>query len=297
MIFQKFNRLFTLSVLIALLFFLLYYFYTKGIIKDFEKNIEQKNIEQKNKINIDLKWKELKNNLWINKNKEIGIKFFYKKDYFDYVTQIGFLEPISLVKIIDTCSFVRLSKNHYKDSKNIYFVNHDSFLTKIEIYNKVNINSFESLNDIYSKDNENIYYGSEILEDVDYNTFSVKKYSLFGLAKDKYGLIANGKRDKNEIEMILKIEMKLFKAETEEFTKNSHMLFTNNLKNIIKFENKIKKNHPNTTIEIKHLNDKYIFYSIKDKSGNEKIEILKYDNPYRSDISPQDSSFRSDSSE
>jgi hypothetical protein len=51
------------------------------------------------------------------------------------------------------------------------------------------------------------------------------------------------------------------------------MLLPNNLENIKKVENEIKNNHKNTTIKLKYLNDKYIFYSITDKKGNEKIRL------------------------
>lgn len=68
----------------------------------------------------------------------------------------------------------------------------------------------------------------------------------------------------------------IFKSYYLEF--NKLMLLPNNLENIKKVENEIKNNHKNTTIKLKYLNDKYIFYSITDKKGNEKIKIIKFDN-------------------
>ncbi|RAK21634.1 hypothetical protein B0I03_10566 [Flavobacterium aquaticum] len=59
---------------------------------------------------------------------------------------------------------------------------------------------------------------------------------------------------------------------------NKQMLFPNNLVNIKKVENDIKTKYPNTTVKLKYLNDKYIFYSITDKKKNEKIKIVKFDN-------------------
>lgn len=274
MAFKKFNRFSIMFFLILLLSFIIYNFYNNEPNKDFEKSIEEKKFEEKNKINIDLKWKELKDNLWINKNKKLGIKFnfFYNKDYSDYITEIGFFDPISLDKIIDTCSFVRLTNNHYKDSKNVYFVYQKSFRSEIKIFNKVDINSFVKINDYYSKDNKNIYYCSEVFKNVDYKSFSVNKYSSFGLAKDKYGLIAFGKRDKDEIEKILKYDIKFFESETKGFIKNSSIISNDVVRNIIKIE----KSHPNNTIEIKQIEDNHIMYLIKDKNGNKKIKFLRY---------------------
>lgn len=59
---------------------------------------------------------------------------------------------------------------------------------------------------------------------------------------------------------------------------NKHMLLPNNLENIHKVESDIKTKYPNTTVTLKYLNDKYIFYSIVDKKKNEKIKIVKFDN-------------------
>ncbi|WP_130735147.1 hypothetical protein [Flavobacterium sp. J27] len=59
---------------------------------------------------------------------------------------------------------------------------------------------------------------------------------------------------------------------------NKQMLLPKNLVNIKDIEKDIKTNYPNTTISLKYLNDKYIFYSIIDKKGNEKIKIIKFDN-------------------
>ncbi|MCK6608557.1 MAG: hypothetical protein L6Q46_09715 [Flavobacterium sp.] len=59
---------------------------------------------------------------------------------------------------------------------------------------------------------------------------------------------------------------------------NRYMLLPNNLINIKKIEYDIKTKYPNTTVTLKYLNDKYIFYSIVDKKKNEKIKIVKFDN-------------------
>lgn len=174
---------------------------------DYVEKFEE-NLVNKSNLNSKLEWKHLKNNLWINKKGEIGVKysFFYDKQYFDYIKEIEIdkLEFIPLAKVIDTSSFVKLSNKHYKDSNNVYFINDEIYYwERIEINKKADVCSFESINDFYSKDNSNIYFGSEILKEVDYKTFSV--ISSYGLAKDKNGFIANGVRDKNEIKKVKKI--------------------------------------------------------------------------------------------
>ncbi|MEZ4853778.1 hypothetical protein [Flavobacterium sp.] len=62
---------------------------------------------------------------------------------------------------------------------------------------------------------------------------------------------------------------------------NKLMLLPDNLINIEKVENEIKENNPKTKVEIKYLNDKYIFYSIKDSLKNEKVLILSFDKLFK----------------
>ena len=204
---QKFKKL-LISLGLFIVSFFIYYFYVNE--KDGLKELEI-NSEQIDKNNLELKWKLLKNNLWINKNGELGIKIsiLLDKECSYYITELRHFESLS--EVIDTNSFVKLSEVHYKDFRNVYFINYNSIYSSINTNQNVDINSFISLNSIYSKDKNNIYYGSEIMEDVDYETFSIIEDSPFGLAKDKYGLIAKGKRDKNEIKKILKLD-EIFKT-------------------------------------------------------------------------------------
>lgn len=59
---------------------------------------------------------------------------------------------------------------------------------------------------------------------------------------------------------------------------NKLMLLPNNLENMKEIESDIKNKYPNTTVILKYLNDKFIFYSIIDKNKKEKIKIVKFDN-------------------
>ena len=59
---------------------------------------------------------------------------------------------------------------------------------------------------------------------------------------------------------------------------NKFMLLPKNLENTSKIENEIKAKYPNTSVKLKYLNDKYIFYSITDSDKKEKFKIIKFDN-------------------
>lgn len=102
-----------------------------------------------------------------------------------------------------------------------------------------------------------IFYTIENLENFLENHFKyILKYSYFSI--------------------LIILSFVIFRKYYSEF--NKLMLLPDNLENIKKIEIDIKNKYPNTTITLKYLNDKYIFYSIVDKKKKEKIKIVKFDN-------------------
>lgn len=59
---------------------------------------------------------------------------------------------------------------------------------------------------------------------------------------------------------------------------NKIILLPKDLINLKSIEKQIKDDYPSSTINIKYLNDKYIFYSIVDSLNNEKIKIINFEN-------------------
>ncbi len=141
-------------------------------------------------INKTLDWKIMKNNLWINKNGELGIKTTESNeegiDIERYITELC-CEGKSLKSIIDTASFEFLGSSFYKDKNNIYTHYIMSDGGNFWIVKEADVLTFEIIGDCYAKDKNHIYgERAMVMDSVDYKTFKTKK-GIGCYAKDKNG--------------------------------------------------------------------------------------------------------------
>ncbi|RZL39839.1 MAG: hypothetical protein EOP00_27405 [Pedobacter sp.] len=144
-------------------------------------------------LNNSLKWRLIKDNLYINKNGDLGFKEY--KDLgdegltrvTDYITKFGFNEGKTLKSVIDTTTFKDLGSNFYKDKKHIY--HYYSMLGGGQFYIDTNVDykTFEVIGDVYAKDKNQIYLDrTGIMENIDYKTFKTA-VGIGPYAKDKNG--------------------------------------------------------------------------------------------------------------
>jgi len=153
------------------------------------------------RINLSLKWKQLKCGLWENKLGEIGFKTSSvicsdgQVIADAYITKFGFDENPPLKDIIDTTTFRELGNTYYKDKNHIYHHYGMSGGGSFYIFEKADYETFQILGDCYAKDKNHIFemrFG--ILTNVDYKTFKTKKGLTGCVAKDKDGYIIWGER-------------------------------------------------------------------------------------------------------
>ena len=144
-------------------------------------------------LNTTLRWKLIRDGLYINKNREIG---FYEVRALgaeamlsvdNYITKFGWGEGKSLKSVIDMASFIGLGSSFYKDKNHIYEYYGMAYGGYLSIFGKADYKTFEVIGDAYARDKNHIYAErTGVLEQVDYETFT----SVFGIgayAKDKNG--------------------------------------------------------------------------------------------------------------
>lgn len=151
--------------------------------------------------NRSLKWRLLKDDLWINKNGDIGLKEMIAVGsegitFVDsYLTRMGFNTEKPLNAIIDTSTFQKLNSAFYKDKKYIYRYYAMAYGGSFSIFEEADHATFVALGDCYAKDKRHIYENRQgILDHVDYKTFKVKSTVSGCFAKDKEGYLSWGDR-------------------------------------------------------------------------------------------------------
>ncbi|MDF2516578.1 MAG: hypothetical protein K0R59_1874 [Sphingobacterium sp.] len=147
--------------------------------------------------NKSLKWRFLKNDLWINKNGDIGLKEKIAignegVTFVDsYLTKMGFNTEEPLNAIIDTSTFQKLNNAFYKDKKHIYRYYAMAYGGSFSTFEEADHATFVALGDCYAKDKRHIYENRRgILDHVDYKTFKVKSTVVGCFAKDKNGYLS-----------------------------------------------------------------------------------------------------------
>lgn len=141
-------------------------------------------------INKILDWKKVKDNLWINKNGELGIKTIVVNeegvDIEKYITKLC-CEGKSLKSVLDTVSFEFLGSSFYKDKNNIYTHYLMSGGGNFWIVKEADVSTFEIIGDCYAKDKNHIFgERAMVMDSVDYQTFKTK-IGIGCFAKDKNG--------------------------------------------------------------------------------------------------------------
>ncbi|WP_104381453.1 DKNYY domain-containing protein [Sphingobacterium sp. HMA12] len=144
-----------------------------------------------------LEWRLLKDDLWINKNGDIGLKEMVPVGnegiiFVDsYLTRMGFNTEEPLNTIIDTSSFQKLNSAFYKDKKHIYRYYAMAYGGSFSTFEEADHATFVALGDCYAKDKRHIYENRHgILDHVDYKTFKVKSTVSGCFAKDKDGYLS-----------------------------------------------------------------------------------------------------------
>lgn len=157
-----------------------------GIYK-YEQTLRKKEIDSMNKS---LNWKLIKNNLYRNKNGEIGFKEKRSlgegtSPVTDYITKFGFNDGKPLKTEIDTATFEDLGSSYYKDKRHIYIYYAMLGGGSFSIDTKVDYKTFKVIGDSYAKDKKHIYCDRMgIMEQADYKTFRTK-IGIGAYAKDK----------------------------------------------------------------------------------------------------------------
>ncbi|PUV25271.1 hypothetical protein DCO56_10100 [Sphingobacterium athyrii] len=147
--------------------------------------------------NRSLKWRLVKDDLWINKKGDIGLKevIVIGSEGFtfvdSYLTRMGFNTEEPLNTIIDTSTFQKLNSAFYKDKKHIYRHYAMAYGGSFSTFEEADHATFVALSDCYAKDKNHIYENREgILKNVDYKTFKVKSTVSGCFAKDKNGYLS-----------------------------------------------------------------------------------------------------------
>lgn len=171
------------------------------VVNDTMPNISPELVERKmraDSINKALKWKEIEDGLYVNKNGEIGIWSFKLLDppdygYVYYQTCFNDENQTSLNAVIDLKTFRLVAGDgfgaYYKDKGHIYHSFGTSGGSNFSIQAEADLSTFQIINDCYAKDKNHVYemrFG--LIEEADSKTFKVLKGDVEGgycYAKDK----------------------------------------------------------------------------------------------------------------
>ncbi len=136
--------------------------------------------ENADKLNKEQEWKEIKDNLYISKNGDLGFKTIEGTEegiFIDrYLTHV-FVDDFTLMKsVIDSSTFEFLGSSFYKDKNHIY--NHYTMADggTLSIVKDADVKTFEVIGDCYAKDKNYIFAERTLIMDfIDYKTFKTKK--------------------------------------------------------------------------------------------------------------------------
>jgi hypothetical protein len=160
--------------------------YLKKDYKEYKKSVDS--------INEILKWKEVRDGLYIDKNGVLGFKGTeVAKDIRITIYQINFQDKVNtpISRVVDAATFKKVDGNnsgaYYKDKNRIYHAFPTSggpnFYAVWTDYA-----SFKIVNDCYAKDKNHVYdMRNGLQEDIDVKTFKVLEIDNRCYAKDKNG--------------------------------------------------------------------------------------------------------------
>ena len=168
---------------------------------DFNGEKEYNQLWQRKRIidstNITLEWREIRDNLWINKFDNLGFKASRKiavmMEVQDYKLHFDLEDNRSLKDVIDISTFKRIAGDDsaamYQDKNNIYHFSEHLAEYGFVILHHANYNSFKPLNDWYAIDKKYVYYIPLLtIENADPKTFK----AINCYAKDKNHYYYNG---------------------------------------------------------------------------------------------------------
>jgi hypothetical protein len=168
---------------------------------EFERQQDKKLAQAVDSTNRSLQWRLLKDDLWVNKKGDIGLKEMIAVGsegltFVDsYLTRIGFNTEEPLSTIIDTSTFQKLNSAFYKDKKHIYRYYAMAYGGSFCIFEEADQATFVALGDCYAKDKRHIYDNRlGVLDHVDYKSFKTKSSVSGCFAKDKDGYLSWGDR-------------------------------------------------------------------------------------------------------
>lgn len=154
-----------------------------------------KTIAYNDSLNKALEWKQVEDDLYINKKGELGIWAFRLLDapddgYVYYQTSLCNESKPPLNAIIDPATYKRLVGGgfgaYYKDSKHIYHTFGTSGGTNFTVESEADYSTFKIINDCYAKDKNHVYHiRFGVIDNADPSTFKIMEYEARCYAKDK----------------------------------------------------------------------------------------------------------------
>lgn len=148
-------------------------------------------------LNKSLQWKQVEDDLYINKGGELGIRAFRLLEppddgYVYYQTCLRDEKNTPLNKVVDAKTYKRIGGGgygaFYKDKKHIYHTFGTSGGTNFSVVEESDYATFKIIDDCCAKDKNHVYDMRDGLrEDIDVNTFKVLEIDNRCYAKDKNG--------------------------------------------------------------------------------------------------------------
>lgn len=148
-------------------------------------------------LNKSLQWKQVEDDLYINKDGELGIRAFRLLEppddgYVYYQTCLRDEKNTPINKVVDAKTYKRIGGGgfgaYYKDSKHIYHTFGTSGGTNFSVVEEADYATFKIMDDCYGVDKNHVYDMRDgIREDIDVKTFKVLEIDNKCYAKDKNG--------------------------------------------------------------------------------------------------------------
>lgn len=148
-------------------------------------------------LNKSLQWKQVEDDLYINKDGELGIRSFRLLEppddgYVYYQTCLRDEKSTPINKVVDAKTYKRIGGGgfgaYYKDKNHIYHTFGTSGGTNFSVVEEADYTTFKIIDDCCAKDKNHVYDMRDGLrEDIDVNTFKVLEIDNRCYAKDKNG--------------------------------------------------------------------------------------------------------------
>lgn len=148
-------------------------------------------------LNKTLQWKQVEDDLYINKNGELGIQAFRLLNppddgYVYYQTSLRDENKTPINKVVDAKTFKHIAGGgfgaYYKDKNHIYHTFGTSGGENFSVVKEADYATFKVIADCYAKDKNHVYDMRDGLrEDIDVKTFKMLEIDNRCYAKDKNG--------------------------------------------------------------------------------------------------------------